>query len=154
MLLKLTALPTVALAIVLTLASSSRTASAAIKIACIGEHTTHSHAFPAMNRESQPVGMQEYPAILQGKLGAAYQVRNFGDCCATVTQGYNRTGLEQHPYVLGSNPNEGPGYNESIAFLPDIVVIGSWGRHDWGKDKPAAETWSLSKFQQDYDDLV
>src|SRR6185436_13335497 len=64
-------------------------AAASIKVACIGGHTTHSHAFPALNRETQPVGMQEYPAILQGKLGAAYQVRNFGDCCATVTQGYN-----------------------------------------------------------------
>jgi MYXO-CTERM domain-containing protein len=125
-----------------------------IKVACIGEHTTHSHAFPAMNRESQPVGMQEYPAILQGKLGTGYQVRNFGDCCGTVTQGYNTTGIEVHPFVQGANAGDGPGYNESLAFLPDIVVIGSWGRHDWGKDKPAPLTWSLPKFQQDYDNLV
>jgi hypothetical protein len=128
--------------------------AAPIKVACIGEHTTHSHAFPAMNRESQPVGMQEYPAMLQTRLGAGYQVRNFGDCCATVTQGYNTMGQETHPYVQGSNPNDGPGYTESVAFLPDVVVIGSWGRHDWGKAKASTETWSLPKFQTDYDDLV
>ena len=125
-----------------------------IKVACIGEHTTHSHAFPALNRETQPVGMQEYPAILQTKLGAGYQVRNFGDCCATVIQGYSTVGLENHPYVQGSNAGDGPGYIESIAFLPDIVVIGSWGRHDWGLSKASVTTWNLAKFQQDYDDLV
>src|SRR5262249_40803192 len=129
-------------------------AAAPIKVACIGEHTTHSHAFPAMNREAQPVGMQEYPAMLQTQLGTTYQVRNFGDCCATVTQGYSTVGQETHPYVQGSNAGDGPGYTESLAFLPDIVVIGSWGRHDWGKAKASTETWSLPKFQQDYDDLV
>src|SRR6185436_20065552 len=107
-------------------------AAAPIKVACIGEHTTHSHAFPALNRETQPVGMQEYPALLQTRLGAGYDVRNFGDCCASVTQGYSTVGQENHPYVQGSNAGDGPAYNESIAFLPDIVVIGSWGRHDWG----------------------
>jgi hypothetical protein len=127
---------------------------APIKVACIGGHTTHSHAFPAMNRETQPVGMQEYPAMLQTKLGAAYQVRNFGDCCGSVIQGYSTVGQETHPYVQGANAGDGPGYNESIAFLPDIVVIGSWGRHDWGLGKASTETWNLAKFQQDYDDLV
>jgi hypothetical protein len=125
-----------------------------IKVACIGGHTTHSHAFPAMNRETQPVGMQEYPAMLQTKLGAGYQVRNFGDCCASVIQGYSTVGQETHPYVQGANPNDGPGYIESIAFLPDIVVIGSWGRHDWGLGHASTETWNITKFQQDYDDLV
>jgi len=62
--------------------TSVRAASAApIKVACIGEQTTHGHAYPANNRESQPVGMQEYPAQLQTMLGADYEVRNFGDCC-------------------------------------------------------------------------
>src|SRR5882672_8443902 len=115
--------------------NGGRTADAApLKVACIGEHTTHSHHFPALNRESQPVGMQEYPAMLQTLLGANYQVRNFGDCCGTVLQGY--TPQETHPYVLGAlSAAEGPGYNESVAFAPDIVVIGSWGRHDWGLAK-------------------
>jgi hypothetical protein len=130
----------------------ARVAGAAIKVACIGEHTTHSHAFPAMNRESQPAGMQEYPAMLQTMLGAAYQVRNFGDCCASVTQGYVVD--EGHPYVLGSNAGDGPGYKESIAFLPDVVVIGSWGRHDWGLSAAAALKWNIDNFETGYDDLV
>jgi len=97
--------------------------AAPIKVACVGEHTTHGHAFPATNRENQPPGMQEYPTQLQTMLGPGYDVRNFGDCCASVLQGY--AVQETHPYVLGSNPGEGPGYAESIAFLPDIVIIGS-----------------------------
>jgi len=129
-------------------------AAAPIKVACIGEHTTHSHAFPALNRETQPVGMQEYPAMLQTRLGAAYDVRNFGDCCATVTQGYSTVGQENHSYVQGANAGDGPAYIESMAFLPDIVVIGSWGRHDWGLSKASTEVWNLPKFQQDYDNLV
>jgi MYXO-CTERM domain-containing protein len=143
------------LAVVLFCTVDGRALGAApIKVVCIGEHTTHSHAFPAMNRETQPVGMQEYPAMLQTRLGAAYDVRNFGDCCATVTQGYSTVGQETHPYVQGANAGDGPGYNESIALLPDIVVIGSWGRHDWGLSKASTEVWNLTKFQQDYDNLV
>jgi hypothetical protein len=125
--------------------------AAPLKVACIGEQTTHSDLFPPNNREAQPVGNQEYPAILQSLLGTAYQVRNFGDCCASVTQGYPVTG-ETHPYVAGSLPGRGPGYSESLAFLPDVVVIGSWGRHDWGQDRPVA--FDVAKFQADYDDLV
>jgi len=53
-----------------------------------------------------------------------------------------------------SSAAEGPGYDESIAFLPDVVVIGSWGRHDWGMAQAPASTWSLAKFETDYDDLV
>ena len=127
--------------------------AAPLKVACIGEHTTHSHHFPALNRDTQPVATQEYPAMLQTLLGTGYEVRNFGDCCGTVLQGYMPA--ETHPYVLGSlSPAEGPGYNESIAFLPDIVVIGSWGRHDWGLAQAPASTWNLAKFETDYDDLV
>jgi MYXO-CTERM domain-containing protein len=127
--------------------------AAPIKIACVGD-ATHSHAFPPLNRETQPIGMQEYPAMLQRKLGANYGVRNFCDCCASALQGYSTVGQETHPYVQGSNAGDGPGYNESIAFLPDIVIIGSWGRHDWGKGIASTETWNITKFQQGYDDLV
>jgi hypothetical protein len=89
--------------------------------------------------------------MLQSLLGSAYQVRNFGDCCASVTQGYTVSG-ETHPYVAGSLPGRGPGYDESVTFLPDIVIIGSWGRHDWGQDRPVP--FDIARFQADYDDLV
>ena len=62
------------------------TFAAPIKVACIGEHTTHSHHFPPLNRDTQPVATQEYPAMLQTKLGSGYNVQNFGDCCATVAR--------------------------------------------------------------------
>jgi MYXO-CTERM domain-containing protein len=55
---------------------------------------------------------------------------------------------------LGALAGRGPGYTESLAFLPDIVVIGSWGRHDWGMNKLPGEVWDLATFQKDYDDLV
>jgi sialate O-acetylesterase len=126
--------------------------AAPIKVACIGEHTTHGHAYPPNNREAQPVGMQEYPAQLQTLLGAGYQVRNFGDCCASVMGGY--TVAETHPYVKGSNPGDGVGYNESIMFLPDIVIIGSWGRHDWGLNKAPGQVFTLQAFQTGFEDLI
>jgi hypothetical protein len=127
--------------------------AAPIKVACIGEHSTHSDHFPATDRERQPVGKQEYPAMLQGLLGPAYDVRNFGDCCATVMQGYKPS--EDHPYVDGSLPGRGPGYQESIAFQPDIVIIGSWGRHDWGQGRQSVvPPFDLGRFQAAYDDLV
>jgi acyl-CoA thioesterase-1 len=128
--------------------------AAPVKVACIGEHTTHSDLFPPTNRESQPVGMQEYPALLQTLLGAGYDVHNFGDATGSVLQGYTPAPGETHPYVNGSNPNGGPGYQESLAFLPDIVIIGSWGRHDWGMSKAPGEVFSLAGFQQGLQDLV
>jgi hypothetical protein len=90
--------------------------AAVIKIACIGEQTTHSHSFPAN-------GVGEYPWMLQMLLGAGYDTRNFGDCCATILQGYPKQ-PETHPYLAGSF------FMPSVAFVPDIVVIGSWGKHD------------------------
>jgi hypothetical protein len=125
-----------------------RTASAApIKVACIGEHTTHSNLFQNNDREHQPVGMQEYPMKLQALLGAGYDVRNFGDCCASVVQGYNAP--ETHPYISGGN------FKNSIAFAPDIVVVGSWGRHDWGLSaQNAFDVFTPEKFQTDYEALI
>jgi acyl-CoA thioesterase-1 len=119
--------------------------AAPIKVACIGEQTTHGDLYP-------PGSPKEYPALLQTLMGSQYNVQSFGDCCASVLQGY--TPAETHPYVLGALPGRGPGYNESLAFLPDIVVIGSWGRHDWGMNRLPGEIWDLATFQKDYDDLV
>src|SRR4051812_22626773 len=120
--------------------------AAPVKVSCIGEHTTHSDLY-SNNREQQPVGMQEYPMMLRALLGSGYDVRNHGDCCASVVQGYPSS--ETHPYVSGSN------YKNSISFNPDVVVIGSWGRHDWGLSRmTAAQAFSFPKFQTDYEDLV
>ncbi|MGD0674895.1 MAG: hypothetical protein ABSC94_05715 [Polyangiaceae bacterium] len=132
-----------------------RTASAAgvIKVACIGEQTTHSDLYPG-NTQDQPVGMQEYPAMLQTLLGSGYNVMNFGDCCASVISGYPTS--ETHPYINGNK------FGPSVSFAPDIVIIGSWGRHDWGMSaqnalaafKAGDTTTDFTLFQTDYDVLV
>src|SRR3954464_9938276 len=85
--------------------------SAAVKVACIGEQTTHSHSFPTS-------GVGEYPWMLQMRLGGGYDAQNFGDCCATILQGYPKQ-PETHPYLTGS------AFPLSVSFAPDIVVIGS-----------------------------
>jgi hypothetical protein len=121
-------------------------AAAPIKVACIGEQTTHSDLFPG-SPEAQPPGMQEYPRKLQDLLGAGYQVMNFGDCCASVIGGYVHS--ETHPYVSGKN------YKAAVAFAPDIVVIGSWGRHDWGKSAMTAlASFTVPAFQTGYEDII
>ena len=119
-------------------------AAAPIKVACVGEQTTHS------DQLSRSV---EYPAMLQTLLGACYEVQNFGDCCATVVQGYPMQ-AETHPY-LDPPARYAPAFHESVTFAPDVVVIGSWGKHDTeiesildgGKLDPV-------QWQADYEQLV
>jgi hypothetical protein len=123
-----------------------------IKVSCVGDQTTHSDLFPDTN--DQPVGMQEYPAMLQTLLGSGYDVSNFGDCCSSVIMGYPAS--ETHPYIDSNH------FAPSIAFAPDIVIIGSWGRHDWGMSaKTALATFEagdtatdFTLWQTDYDILV
>jgi hypothetical protein len=115
--------------------------AAAVKVACIGEQTTHSDQFPA-------TGVGEYPWMLQMRLGAAWDVQNFGDCCATVLQGYPKQ-AETHPYLTGKP------YMTSLPFAPDIVVIGSWGKHDTEiANSLYVGVLDPVKFQSDYDTLV
>jgi hypothetical protein len=123
---------------------SSDAAAAPTKVACVGEQTTHS------DQLSRTV---EYPVMLQNMLGACYVVQNFGDCCATVLQGYPMQ-PETHPY-LNPPARFSPAFHESVTFAPDVVVIGSWGKHDTeianslyaGKLDPV-------KWQADYEQLV
>jgi hypothetical protein len=123
---------------------ASDAGAAPVKVACVGEQTTHSDQ---LNRSV------EYPATLQKMLGSCYDVQNFGDCCATVLQGYP-TQAETHPY-LDPPARFAPAFHESVTFAPDIVVIGSWGKHDTeiesvldgGKLDPV-------QWQADYEKLV
>jgi MYXO-CTERM domain-containing protein len=125
-------------------ARSTNAAAAPIKVACVGEQTTHSDQ---LNRDV------EYPAMLEKMLGSCYDVENFGDCCATVVHEYPMQS-ETHPY-LEPPARFAPAFHESITFAPDIVVIGSWGKHDTeiagdldgGKLDPV-------QWQTDYEQLV
>jgi len=115
--------------------------AATIKVACIGEQTTHSHSFPT-------TGVGEYPWMLQMMLGAGYDVRNFGDCCATILQGYPKQ-PETHPYLTGS------AFPLSVSFAPDIVVVGSWGKHDTEiANSLYGGVLDATKLRADYDTLV
>jgi hypothetical protein len=126
--------------------SGGTATAAAIKVACIGDQMVHSDLF-SNSRETQPAGMQEFPRKLQDLMGAGYDVRNFGDCCASVIGGYVHS--ETHPYVSGSN------YKNAVAFLPDIVLIGPWGRHDWGKSAMTAlASFTVPAFQTGYEDIL
>jgi hypothetical protein len=125
-------------------ARSTDAAAAPIKVACVGEQTTHSDQ---LNRDV------EYPAMLEKMLGSCYDVENFGDCCATVAEEYPMQS-ETHPY-LDPPARFAPAFHESITFAPAIVVIGSWGKHDTevagdldgGKLDPV-------QWQKDYEQLV
>jgi len=97
--------------------AAARAQASPTKVACVGEQTTHSDQ---LNRAV------EYPATLQKELGAAYDVENFGDCCATVLMGYPKQ-PETHPYLSGGS---NPSFTQSLPFAPNVVIIGSWGKHD------------------------
>ena len=93
-------------------------AQAAIKVACVGEHTTHSRHNTYPN---------EYPAKLQAILGATHEVGNFGYPSAIVLR-------KPHDnfYKTYTMSEEFP---KSLAFTPDIVVIGPFGKHDARPEK-------------------
>jgi hypothetical protein len=140
---------TLALSALLAWSAAGRAVAAPIKVVCIGEQTTHSDQFSndTASQINMPPAMQEYPAMLQNMLGAGYNVINDGDCCSSVVQGYPSS--ETHPYVSSNH------YKDSIGQNADVIVIGSWGRHDWGESaKTAATVFTTQKFQTDYDDLV
>jgi hypothetical protein len=98
-------------------------AAAPIKVAVIGPQHVHSH---------QLTYDKEFPAMLQALLGPGYLVGNFGDCCATVLRGYPRQ-RETHPYLEGGESYPAVGgmnFKDSLKFMPDIVLIAPFGKHD------------------------
>ena len=88
-----------------------------MKVACCGEHTTHS---------SHPEFLPEYPGRLATLLGC--DVGNFGFATAVVTQAV------AGPAVAGGGKarlyQETQAAAQCIAFEPDILVLGPFGKHD------------------------
>lgn len=97
------------------LASAQNTLAAPdrIKVACIGEQTTHS-----AHRENDP----EYPTRLAKLLGDKYEVVNFGLPKGRVLK--NGPAPDAEEYATSDV------FTKSKAFGADIVVFGPWGRHD------------------------
>lgn len=75
-----------------------------VRVACIGNSITYGWGLPNRTQNS-------YPAVLQDKLGAGYEVKNFGHSGATLlSKGHN-------PYVATA------AYREMLSFKPDIAII-------------------------------
>lgn len=102
-----------------------------IKVACVGNSVTFGYGLS--NREQTC-----YPAVLQRKLGANYEVRNFGHSGTTLlTQGHR-------PYIQQTE------YKEALAFKPDWVVI------HLGLNDTDPRNWPNynSAFDADYQQLI
>jgi hypothetical protein len=122
--------------------------AAPIKVAVIGPQHVHSH---------QLTYDKEFPAMLQVLLGKDYQVGNFGDCCASILRGYPRQS-ETHPYLEGGESYPAVGgmnFHDSVKFMPDIVLIAPFGKHD---RELAMQLYGgkldRAKLEADYDALV
>jgi hypothetical protein len=130
------------------LLSTAEAAAAPIKVAVIGPQHVHSHQ---LTRD------KEFPAMLQVLLGPNYLVGNFGDCCASVLRGYPRQS-ETHPYLESGESYPAVGgmnYKDSLKFMPDIVLIAPFGKHD---RELAMQLYGgkldRAKEEMDYDALV
>lgn len=102
-----------------------------VKVACVGNSVTYGAAIK--NRE-----VNCYPNQLQGLLGDAYEVGNFGHSGATVMRNGHK------PYW------EKPEYQKALDFAPDKVIIhlglNDMGNNNWPNHK--------NEFVQDYTDLI
>ena len=100
-----------------------------IRVACIGDSITW--GFTLLNPWKQ-----SYPALLQEKLGAGYQVRNYG---------YNDASARfdaDTPYVSKRV------YRDSLEWNPDIVLI------MLGTNDTKTRNWDPEVFRRDYRQIV
>ena len=100
-----------------------------IRVACIGDSITW--GFTLLNPWKQ-----SYPALLQEKLGAGYQVRNFG---------YNDASARfdaDTPYVSKRV------YRDSLEWNPDIVLL------MLGTNDTKTRNWDPAVFRRDYRKIV
>lgn len=101
-----------------------------VKVACVGNSITYGAGISNRDKNS-------YPAQLQYYLGDGYEVRNFG------SNGETAQSDGDYPYIRTAV------YNESKAFLPDIVLI-KLGTND---TKP--QNWKDEKrFMSEYQTLI
>ena len=99
------------------------------RVACIGDSITW--GFTLLNPWKQ-----SYPALLQEKLGADYEVRNFGYNDASARFDADTPYVKKHVY------------RESLEWNPDIVLI-MLGSNDTKK-----RNWDPAIFRRDYEALV
>jgi hypothetical protein len=130
----------------LLLVSDPLAQAAPTRVAVIGAQMVHSDKLQRS---------QEWPAMFQKMVGADYDVQNFGDCCSSVSLNYPKQ-PETHPYLNPpDNPAFKPGFHESVAFMPEIVIIGPWGKHDRELTTEVfGGTLDPAKFAADYETMI
>lgn len=99
------------------------------RIACVGDSITW--GFTIVNRRKY-----SYPALLQQRLGAEYEVRNFGYNDAAARFDADTPYVKKHVY------------QESLAWNPDIVLL-MLGSNDTKK-----RNWDPEIFRRDYKRIV
>ena len=99
------------------------------RIACVGDSITW--GFTIVNRRKY-----SYPALLQQRLGADYEIRNFGQNDAAARFDADT------PYVKKRV------YQESLAWNPDVVLL-MLGSNDTKK-----RNWDPKIFRRDYKRIV
>ncbi|MDR1190973.1 MAG: GDSL-type esterase/lipase family protein [Verrucomicrobiales bacterium] len=104
---------------------------AAIKVACVGDSITAGSGLQNPREDA-------YPAQLGKKLGAEYEVRNFGVS--------GRTLLNHGDYPFTKEP----AFRDALAWQPDIVVI-ALGTND---GKPQNYEQFPKEFAPDYQELI
>jgi acyl-CoA thioesterase-1 len=136
----------VTLAALATTLAGSAVLAAPIRVAVIGAQMVHSDKLQRA---------QEWPRMLGDALGAGYDVQNFGDCCSSVLLDYPKQ-RETHPYLRPfDDPFFKPGFHESVAFMPSVVIIGPWGKHDWElSDLLYKGMLPADRYQADFDTMV
>jgi len=127
--------------------------AAPIKVACVGEQTTFTGHYAAN---------LQWPSLLGAMLGSGYVVENDGDnnggailqdrtSGAPVPKDYSDCGTYMNPNSTKASTKTA--YTNSIN-APDVVVIGSWGKHDERFASDAMITIDQARFQEDFDLLV
>lgn len=111
-----------------------------VRVACVGDSITFGAGIE--NRESN-----SYPVQLGCRLGAGWEVRNFGVNGATMLQ------KGDVPYLYRSE------YTNALIFSPDIVVImlgsNDSKHHDAGSPDHVAENWRhKADYVPDYEKLI
>ena len=99
------------------------------RIACIGDSITW--GFTIVNRRKY-----SYPALLQQRLGAEYEVRNFGRNDAAARFDADTPYVRKHVY------------QDSLAWDPDVVLL-MLGTNDTKK-----RNWDPEIFRRDYKRIV
>ena len=65
--------------------------------------------------------------------------------------------LDGHRFIVGHVVHlaaESVEGGHAVAFLPDIVLVAPWGRHDWGKSAMTALAWFGRKAIPDVGDAT